>query len=65
MKDHEQTLEQSLAANALTAKLIDSGATDFDLETARIANALLNRVCQHRHITRSAAAKVVTEYMEV
>ena len=65
MKDHNFTLDQSIAANELTAKLVASGHDDFDLEVAREVNALAYRVCQHRNINPKAAKKIVSGFIEV
>ncbi len=58
-------LERSKRENKLAAKLIELGKDDFDLEIARMANELMNRVCQQRDITRTAAAKIVSDFLQV
>ena len=65
MKDHEQTLEQSLEANQMTAKLIDSGADAFDLSIGQCIHSLVNQVQQHRNINQKAAKKIVAGFIEV
>ena len=61
----EQTHEENLEATRLTAKLIVSHSDDFDLEIARAANDLANRVRQHRNTNRKAARRIVAGFIEV
>ncbi len=65
MSNYEKEHHENLASNRLTARLIADGKDGFDCEIASQANELLNRVCQHRSITRTAGVKVVTDFLEV
>ena len=62
MRDHEQTHEQSIAANRLTAKLIENGATDFDIGIAQNVRGLVQEVAKHRGVSKKEAAMVVAGY---
>ena len=61
----EQTLEQSQAANRLTAELIETAADNFDLSISQCIHSLVSQVRQHRGIDYEAARKIVVNLLEV
>ena len=65
MINTENTHEQNLSENRLTAKLIETAADDFDLSVSQCIHSLVNQVRQHRGISIAASRKVVIELLEV
>lgn len=61
----EQTLDQSHAANALTAKLIETAADDFDLSISQCVHSLVDQVRQYRDIDLDSAREIVAGFIEV
>jgi len=65
MINTENTHEQNLSENRLTAKLIETAADDFDLSVSQCIHSLVNQVRQHHGISIEAAREIVISLLEV
>jgi len=60
----EDTHVQNLKKNALTKKLIESGANDFEFQIAESIHVLVNQVALYRGVNRASAKKIVNQLLK-
>ena len=65
MTNYEHNHRANLKTNVETARLIDDGKSNSEIEVALAVNELTRRVSQHQSITLKQAKKLITNLIEV